>query len=95
MSKIEEARPIFFRKFIATVVIIGTMGWTGLAWSGSVVAIVEEIKADGVNVAFMDYLIAGRTIALGKKGRLVSIEKGKSNIITVSDRIFAWVCVNI
>ena len=47
------------------------MVWTGLAWAGSVVAIVEEIKADATNVGFMDYLGTGRTIALGKNGRLV------------------------
>jgi hypothetical protein len=36
-----------------------------------VVAIVEEIEADRADVAFMDYLGAGRTIALGKHGRLI------------------------
>ena len=56
---------------MAAITICAAMAVTGLAWAGSVVAIVEEIKADGAKVSFMDYLGTGRTVALGKNGRLV------------------------
>jgi len=56
---------------MAAIVAGAILTAAGLAWAGSVVAIVEEIEADRAEVAFMDYLGTGRTIKLGKRGRLV------------------------
>ena len=60
-----------YRGLIASIIASAILTASGLAWAGSVVAIVEEIEADRADVAFMDYLGTGRTIVLGKQGRLV------------------------
>jgi hypothetical protein len=66
---------VICRMPIAALAASAVVAISGLAWAGSPVArpvaIVEEIEPDRADVAFMDYLEAGRTIALGKQGRLV------------------------
>lgn len=58
-------------RLISLAVLTGTITWSASAWAGSVAAIVEEIEAEGTGVSFMDYLSAGRKIALGNHGRLI------------------------
>jgi len=56
---------------VAAAVLLCAVSVPGPALAGSVKAIVEEVDADAADISFMEYLAAGRSISLGRAGRVV------------------------